>query len=81
MFLLVVAVSTLAGGQCDLTWRAVGEGAELGDLGVAHLGDEPGDETPVEGTHEVRVENQFIGDTNTIISVSEGQTGMIVVQW
>ncbi|WP_437819566.1 PEGA domain-containing protein [Sorangium sp. So ce1078] len=33
------------------------------------------------GTHEVRVENQFVGDTNTSISVSEGQTGMIVVQW
>ncbi|WP_437580655.1 hypothetical protein [Sorangium sp. So ce887] len=33
------------------------------------------------GTHEVRVLNQFVGDTNTSISLSEGQTGMIVVQW
>ncbi|WP_437728224.1 hypothetical protein [Sorangium sp. So ce861] len=33
------------------------------------------------GTHEVRVENQFVGDTSTSISVSEGQTGMVVIQW
>ncbi|MDC0740807.1 PEGA domain-containing protein [Polyangium mundeleinium] len=33
------------------------------------------------GRHEVRVENKFVGDTNTSIDVSEGQTGMIVVQW
>ncbi|MDC0685720.1 hypothetical protein [Sorangium atrum] len=33
------------------------------------------------GTHEVRVVNQFVGDTNTRIFLSEGQTGMIVIQW
>jgi hypothetical protein len=33
------------------------------------------------GTHEVRVENQFVGDTNTSITVAEGQTGTVLVNW
>jgi hypothetical protein len=33
------------------------------------------------GRHEVRVENRFVGDTNQSITVDDGQTGIIVVQW
>lgn len=33
------------------------------------------------GRHEVRVENRFVGDTNTSITVSEGQTGIVLIQW
>ncbi|MEZ4301596.1 MAG: PEGA domain-containing protein [Polyangiaceae bacterium] len=33
------------------------------------------------GRHEVRIENQFVGDTNMALTVSEGQTGTVVLEW
>ena len=40
----------------------MGERAELGDLGVAHLGHEPGDEAPVEPADEVGVGAGEVGE-------------------
>jgi hypothetical protein len=33
------------------------------------------------GSHDVRIENHFVGDTTQTVRVDEGQTGILVVQW
>jgi hypothetical protein len=33
------------------------------------------------GDYSIRIENRFVGDTNQQVSISEGQTGIILVQW
>jgi hypothetical protein len=33
------------------------------------------------GNHEVRVENRFLGGASLQVSLSEGQTGVVVVEW
>jgi hypothetical protein len=33
------------------------------------------------GSHDVRIENRFVGDTTRTVRIDEGQTGIIVVQW
>jgi hypothetical protein len=33
------------------------------------------------GSHDVRIENQFVGTKTQTIYVSDGQTGTVVVEW
>ena len=33
------------------------------------------------GNYTIRVENRFVGDTNQQVSIAEGQTGIVLVQW
>lgn len=43
--------------------------------------DSTGTVTLPPGNYSIRVENRFVGDTTQQVAISEGQTGIILVQW
>ncbi|MFO0610840.1 MAG: PEGA domain-containing protein [Polyangiales bacterium] len=56
------------GGRIIVDGRVVGQDS----TGVLTL-------TP--GAHQVRVENAYAGDTTTTITLTEGQTGVVTIEW
>ncbi len=43
--------------------------------------DSTGTVTLPPGDYPIHVENRFVGDTTQQVAISEGQTGIILVQW